>query len=125
MKKTWVWILCAVVLVGLLVILATVIFVRRDKSVPYKLLDKLSIFVNFAVLLVALPFIVLVTGMMQITVSGDELAYQILLCIPALTAFALAASIALRRCNYTKSGFFIQFAGPALFMLIVVLDAII
>jgi hypothetical protein len=54
---------------------------------------------------------------MQITMSGDELLYQIALCIPALTAFTIAASVALRRIRFTKAGFFLQFVGPVLFML--------
>ena len=37
--------------------------------------------------------------------------------IPALTAFTVAASIALRRIQFTKTGFFIQFVGPSLFVM--------
>lgn len=53
----------------------------------------------------------------RITMSGDELVYQIYLYIPAITAFTVAASIALRRVRYTKAGFFVQFIGPVLFAL--------
>jgi hypothetical protein len=49
--------------------------------------------------------------------SGDELIYQIYLCIPALTAFTVAASIVLRRIGFTKAGFFVQLVGPILFAL--------
>ena len=55
--------------------------------------------------------------LMQITVSGDEFGYQIALCVPFLTAFTVAASIALRRIRFTKTGFFVQFIGPVLFAL--------
>ena len=95
----------AMLLVGVLVIAACMIFVKRDKAVPYKALDKVSI-------------------LMQITVSGDEIGYQMLLCIPALTAFTIAASIALRRKNFTKSGFFIQFVGPVVFVLLLIFSSI-
>ena len=107
----------AMVIVGLLVIVACMIFVKRDKSVPYKVLDKISIVLNFLCGIVALPFITLVAWLMPIYAGGEELSYQIAVCVPALTAFTLAASIALRRRGYTKTGFFIQFAGPVLFAL--------
>jgi hypothetical protein len=105
----------AMLLVGLLVILACMIFVKRDKTIPYKVLDKLSIVLNFIVCLAAIPFITFIVTLLQITLSGDDFLYQIYLCIPALTAFTVAASIALRRKGFTKSGFFIQFVGPVLF----------
>ena len=107
----------AMLAVGIATIVACMIFVKRDKTVPYKALDKLSIVLNFVICIVALPFMTFVTALMQITMSGDELLYQIALCIPALTAFTVAASVALRRIRFTKAGFFLQFVGPVLFML--------
>ena len=107
----------AMLAVGIATIVACMIFVKRDKTVPYKALDKLSIVMNFVICIVALPFMTFVTALMQITMSGDELLYQIALCIPALTAFTVAASVALRRIRFTKAGFFLQFVGPVLFML--------
>ena len=107
----------AMLVVGILTIVACLIFVKRDKTVHYKALDKISIVFNCIVFFVAFPFITFVTSFLQITMSGDELVYQIYLCIPALTAFTVAASIALRRVRYTKAGFFVQFIGPVLFAL--------
>ena len=107
----------AMLLVGILTILACMIFVKRDKTTPYKALDKLSIVINCLVCFAVIPFMVVIAALLQITMRGDELAYQIALCIPALTAFTVAASIALRRIQFTKTGFFIQFVGPALFVM--------
>ena len=107
----------AMLAVGILMILACMFFVKRDKTVPYKALDKLSIVLNCVVCFVALPFMTFVTSFLQITMSGEELSYQIAMCIPALTAFTIAASIALRRIRFTKAGFFVQFVGPFLFVL--------
>ena len=112
----------AMLAVGLLVIVACMIFVKRDKTVPYKLLDKVSIALNCIICFAALPFISFTTTLLQITMRSDDLLYQIYLCIPALTAFTVAASIALRRKGFTKSGFFIQFIGPVLFFLPVLFD---
>lgn len=107
----------AMLAVGILTMFACMIFVKRDKTVPYKTLDKLSIVMNFIICFAAIPFMTFIAALMQITVSGDELAYQTLLCIPAFTAFTVTASIALRRIRFPKTGFFVQFAGPVLFML--------
>jgi hypothetical protein len=114
----------AMLVVGLLVILACMIFVKRDKAVPYKVLDKLSIVLNFIVCLAALPFITFTAALLPITLSRDGLLYQIYLCIPALTAFTVAVSIALRRRGFTKSGFFIQFVGPVLFFVPALFDLV-
>ena len=112
-------------LAGLLTIIACVIFVKRDKTVPGKVLDKFSVVLNFVICFVAIPFITIATALLQITMSGDALLYQIFLCVPALTAFTVAASVALRRNGFTKTGFFIQFAGPVLFFVPIILESVI
>ena len=110
-------------LLCILLILVCAIAVKREKDLSYKALDKISVVLNFLVGLVALPFITLVVAFMPIYVSGEELIYQIDLCVPALTAFTIAASLSLRRKGFTKTGFFIQFAGPVLFILLVILES--
>lgn len=111
----------AMLAVGILTIIACMIFVKRDKTVPYKALDKLSVVLNCVICFAAIPFITLAATLMQITMGGDELVYQMFLCTPALTAFTVAASIALRRARFTKAGFFIQFVGSVLFALSLIL----
>lgn len=110
----------AMLVVGILAIVACMIFVKRDKTVPYKALDKVSIVLNFVMVFAAIPFATLVAALMPIYVSGGEFVYQLNLCIPAITAFTVAASVALRRGGFTKAGFFTQFAGPVLFLLTVI-----
>ena len=117
--------MAAMLLVGLLAIIACIIFAKRDKTVPYKVLDKLSVVLNCVICFVAIPFITFTTALLQITMSGDELIFQIYLCIPALTAFTVAASVALRRNGFTKTGFFVQFVGPVLFFVPVFLESVI
>ena len=111
----------AMLIVGILVILACMIFVKRNKSVPYKALDKISVILNFIMTLAVIPFATVTAWFMQIAVSNDAFGYQLFLCIPAATAFTVAASIALRRKGFTKAGFFVQFAGPALFAILTLL----
>ena len=111
----------AMLVVGLLTILACIIFIKRDKTVPYKVLDKVSIAFNCIICFVVLPFITVITTLLQIATSTSGLQYQIYQCIPALTALTVAASIALRRNGFTKTGFFLQFIGPVLFFVPIIL----
>lgn len=115
----------AMLAVGLLTIVACLVFVKKDTTVSYKPLDKLSVLVNVAACFPVIPFITICTGLLPLTMSADELMYQIFLCIPALIAFTVAASIALRRKGFTKTGFFLQFAGPVLFFVPLVVESII
>ena len=48
-----------------------------------------------------------------------------LMCIPAITAFTVAASVALRRKGFRKTGFFIQFAGPVIYIVPLIVEAVI
>lgn len=107
---------------GLVTLVACMIFVKRDKTVPYKALDKVSIVFNILLTVVAIPFCAFIALAMQIYVSGDELSYQVALLIPVITAFTIAASLSLRRNGITKCGFFIQFVGPVLFALLMILE---
>ena len=114
----------AMLLVGIFVIVACMIFARREKTVSYKVLDKISIVLNFIIGIAAIPFITLVVWLMQIYVSEDALIYQIDLCVPAITALSIAASVSLRRKGFTKIGFFVQLIGPVLFVLLGILEPI-
>ena len=107
----------AMLVVGLLTILACIIFVKRDKSVKSNTLDVLSVVLNFAICILALPFITITAIFFQITTNTDSFVYQLYMCIPVLTAFSVAASIALRRNGLRKNGFFVQFIGPVLYIL--------
>ena len=106
----------AMVVVGLLTVLACVIFVKKDKSLDYNALDILSIVLNFAVCILAIPFITITSAFFQLTISTDGVFYQVYMCIPAITAFTVAASIALRRKGFRKTGFFIQLVGPVIYI---------
>lgn len=111
--------------VGLLTIIACIVFVRRDKSIPFKVLDIISIVLNFAICIFVIPFITICTVFFQLTMSTDSIWYQIFMCIPALTAFTVAVSIALRRKAYTRTGFFVQLAGPIIFFFPIVIESIV
>ena len=111
--------------IGLLTVIACLIFVKSDQAAHRNALDALSVVLNFGVCFIAIPFITVATCLFQLTVNVDAPLYQICLCIPALTAFTVAASIALRRNGFTKSGFFVQFVGPVLFFVPLVVESFI
>ena len=116
----------AMLLVGLLTVLACVIFVKKDQSLAsYNVLDIFSIVLNFVICILAIPFIALTSALFQLTISTDSVFYQVYMCIPAITAFTVAASIALRRNGFRKTGFIIQLVGPVIYIVPLVVESII
>ena len=115
----------AMLAIAILTIIACAIFVRKAKDVQYNALDILSIVANFLVGFMALPFITVVIFAMPLVMDSSSIMYQIYLCIPALIAFTIAASVSLRRKGFTKSGFFVQLVFPVLFFAEVVIESII
>lgn len=113
----------AMLAVGLLAVLAVMIFVKKGNA--YNVVDKISLVLNLAVVVLAIPFVVVAVYFMPIVTSVEDIGYQMYICIPAICAFTVAASIALRRKGFTKSGFFVQFIGPVLFVVPLVLEAIL
>ena len=112
-------------LIAFLTVLACLIFVEKDYDVNYKAFDIISILANLFITFIAIPFITIVIIFFPLVMESSSLMYQIYLCIPALTAFALAASIALRRKGFTKFGFFVQFVFPVLIFAEIILESII
>ena len=111
--------------IALLTALACLIFVRKDPDVNYKALDIISIVANFLVTFMAIPFLTIVIFFFPLTMDAESLLDQIFLCIPALTAFTIAASIALRRKGFAKSGFFVQLVCPVLFFATIFVESLI
>jgi hypothetical protein len=104
----------AMLLVAALTTISCMIFVKKDDGIEYKLLDKLSTALNFIISFAVIPFVTIVVALLPLTMDAGSLMYQIYLCIPAITAFTVAASIALRRKGYTMSGLLVQLVCPVL-----------
>lgn len=117
--------MAAMLVIAILTIIACTIFVRKTKDVRYKSLDLFSIAANFIIGFMALPFITIVIFFFPIAMDSSSLMYQIFLCVPALTAFTIAVSVALRRKGFTKSGFIVQFVFPVLFFVEIFVESII
>ena len=101
------------------------VFVRKDKEYQYSNLDKSSIVINFLVGIVVVPLLTFICMMFGIVESRVELINQITYSIPPIAMLCLALSVVLRRKGYSNPGFFIQFGGIFLFILILILDVLI
>ena len=112
----------AMILVGIAVLIACFIAVKKDEDVTYGSTDKIGVILNFAVAFAAFPFITLISWLIQAFETGPDWIYQACLCIPALILFSLAASISLRRKGFAKSGLAVQLIGPVSFVLLIALE---
>lgn len=115
--------LMAILAVGLLTIMASVFVVKKERIAPYSLLDKIAVILNFLVCFLGIPFFTVCALLMELTMSREAFIYQVYLCIPAITAFTVAASIALRRKGFEKTGLIIQMVGPVMFFVPVALES--
>lgn len=116
-----------IIFVAIMVVylLTCLIFVRKDKELQCSKLDKVGIVFNFLVGIIVVPLISIICMLFGIVESNVELINQITYSIPSITILCLALSIVFRRKGYSKTGFFIQFGGILLFILILVLDALV
>lgn len=104
-------------------LLACMFVIKRDKEMKYGVLDKISIVLNFLVAFCAFPFILVASALSEI-VADVSFVQQLLYFAPALTALGIAASVALRRMGRKQISLWIQFAGPVVFVLTVLLESL-
>ena len=115
----------AMLAIAVLTIIACAVFVKKGSDVSYSILDKVSVVFNFIIGLIVIPFFTLVIFIFPLVMNEESIMYQIYLCIPAISTFAIAASVALRRKGFKKSSMIVQFVCPALFIVSLVLEALI
>lgn len=104
-------------LIALLTLIATIIFVKKEKELKYKAIDIVSIVFNFIIGTVYMGFVTILALLIDIEGGGPELYYQIIYFIPAVSLLCIAASVALRRKGYGKSSLITGFIGPVIFTL--------
>lgn len=110
------------VAISLAFMLLCLIFVRKDKEYKYAAIDKIGICLNFIVGLIAIPFITLICIFFDLNGSGEDILSQIAYNTPAFAIICLTLSIVFRRREFGKPGFFVQFAGVALFALLLLAE---
>lgn len=101
------------------------VFVRKDQAYQYSKLDKTGIVLNFLMGIVVVPVLSFICMMFGLVESRVELINQITYNIPSIAVLCLALSVVFRRKGYSKLGFYIQFGGIPLFILILILDALV
>ena len=102
-------------LIALLALIATIIFVRKEKELKYKAIDIVSIVLNFIIGFTLIPFVSILALFIDIEGGGPELYFQVLYFIPALSVLCVAASVALRRKGYGVKSLVAELIGPAVF----------
>lgn len=107
----------AIAIVSLVLCLS---FVKKDWTQMGGTLNKIGITLNLLLIAVAFPFMLIVSTLSEIL--GDTSALQQLLYLtPAMTVTGVGASLVLRRRGYALPGLLIQFTGPVLFALAVLI----
>ena len=107
--------------IAVLALLACMILIKKDKELTYGTLDKISILLNILVIVIGFPFILIVSSLSEILAEVSSIQ-QLLYFSPALTVIGIAASVTLRRMGHKNLGFLIQFAGPVVFALSILIE---
>ena len=106
--------------IAIAALLACMILIKKDREIAYGKMDKLSIVLNFLIAIVVFPFVFMVSALSEI-LADTSVWQQILYVTPALTVLGVAASVVMRRCGYGKCSLFVQFVGPILFALVILI----
>ena len=106
--------------IGILALLAVIIFVKREKDLEKTKQDRFSTIFNFIIGLTVLPFATLYGAVSDIAGTSADFLHQLGYVIPVITVLGLTASVALRRKGFRKSGFAVQFVGPIIFGVLIV-----
>lgn len=107
--------------IAIAALLLCMIFVERDWNQTGTILDKIGVVMNLLVVAFAFPFILIVSTLSEILGETSALQ-QVLYLTPALTMTGVCVSVVLRRRGYSLWGFLIQFIGPAVFTLAVLIE---
>ena len=112
-------------IITLLALVAIIIFVRKEKELQYKAMDKISIILNFVVGFTLVPFVTIVAMFIDINGGGPELFRQILYFMPSILVMCIAASVALRRKGYGLKSLIVGLLGPIVFVLYLVVCGVL
>ena len=102
-------------LFALLALLATIIFVRKEKELKYKTIDIVSIVLNFVFGFTLTPFVSVAAMLIDIIGGGPELYRQIFYFLPCFFVMCFTASVALRRKGYGVKSLIATIIPPVFF----------
>jgi hypothetical protein len=101
--------------IALLTLLATIIFVRKEKELKYEAIDVVSIALNFIIGFTLVPFVTIVGMLIDINGGGPELYRQVSYFIPWFSVLCIALSVALRRKGYGVASVIAELVAPGFF----------
>ena len=105
------------VLIAVLALVVILIFVKKEKDLQYKRVDKISIVLNFVLCFTLIPLLSILAAFIDIEGGGPELYRQILYFIPSFSVLCIAASVALRRKGSGVKALIAELIAPAVFVL--------
>ena len=111
------------IIIAFLAMLATLIFVKKDKDYARKLINIFTIVFNFHIGLFVFPFFTLFAGLLNALGDIGSVMNLITYLLPALTILGITASIGLRRKLYGKCALAVQFISPAVFVIIIIISS--
>ena len=111
------------ILIAFLAMIATLIFVKKDKDYVSKPINIITIVFNFIIGLTAFPFFTIIALLLSALGDIGNVMNLLSYLLPALTILCITASIGLRRKLYGKSALIVQFISPAVFAVIMIISA--
>lgn len=113
------------VIIAVVAWIAVLCLVKKNADYERKPLDVVSTVFNFIIGLTAVPFFAFVSYFADALGDNESIFNQIFYYTAAATMLSIAASVALRRKGYKKTGFAVQFAVPLAFVLFIIVYELI
>lgn len=107
--------------IAITALLLSLILVQKDREQMSRKLNIVGVAMNLLIAVFAFPLILIVSTLTEI-LGETNVLQQLTYLAPALTVTCVSASVVLRRRGYSLPGFLIQFVGPALFALLVLIE---
>jgi hypothetical protein len=103
-------------LIALLSLIATVIFVKKEKGAKYKAIDIVSLILNTVLCFTLVPFVSLIAVLIDMDGGGPSFYNQVLYFIPSFSVLCIAASVAFRRIGWGVKSLVASIISPAVFV---------
>ena len=107
--------------IAVLALLTMIVLVKKEKDIPKRKINVVSVILNFVIAFGVVPFITVVGYLSDINGSSGELLHQLVYVMPALMILGLAASVALRRKGYGKGSLMAQLVAPGVYAIMLLL----
>ena len=107
-------------LIALLALAAVIVFVKREEGSQRKAVDIVSVILNVAICFVFIPFVSVAAMLADLNGGGPGFDHQVLYFLPWFSVMCIAASVTLRRKGHGVGSLIAQLAGPAVFVVFLI-----